>query len=126
LLNGTAYDLVLTHGPQGEYTRNQRHEECCRAVVSLWRSGRMETKRLWMFAYEDGGRAYLPRVRHDADRRGRLAGGVWREKRHLITDIYGFAPGSWEVKTAPKEEGFWCFDSAQAAAERIAPWERQS
>src|ERR1017187_4949472 len=32
LLAVTGYDLVLTHGPRGEYTRHQRHEECCRAV----------------------------------------------------------------------------------------------
>jgi len=126
LLAGTGYDLVLTHGPRGEYTRHQRHEECCRAVVDLWRSGRIDTKRLWLFAYEDGGRAYLPRVRDDADRRDRLADDVWLEKRRLITDLYRFGPDSWEAQAAPREEGFWCFDSAQAAVKRAAPREQQS
>jgi LmbE family N-acetylglucosaminyl deacetylase len=126
LLAGTSYDLVLTHGPRGEYTRHQRHEECCRAVVDLWRSGRIDTKRLWLFAYEDGGRAYLPRVRDDADRRDRLADDVWLEKRRLITDLYRFGPDSWEAQAAPREEGFWCFDSAQAAVKRAAPREQQS
>src|ERR1035441_4429321 len=27
LLPGTSYDLILTHGPKGEYTRHLRHEE---------------------------------------------------------------------------------------------------
>ena len=27
LLAGTSYDLILTHGPQGEYTQHRRHEE---------------------------------------------------------------------------------------------------
>ena len=67
LLAGNSYDLVLTHGPNGEYTQHRRHAECCRAVVELWRSGRIRANRLWMFAYEDGDRAYLPRVRQDAD-----------------------------------------------------------
>jgi LmbE family N-acetylglucosaminyl deacetylase len=126
LLAGTSYDLILTHGPNGEYTRHRRHAECCRQVVELWRSGGIETNRLWLFAYEDGDRAYLPRVRADADRRDALAGDVWLEKHRLITDVYGFGPDSWEARTTPREEGFWCFDSVQAAVERAAPREQPS
>ena len=62
LLAGTSYNLILTHGPKGEYTWHRRHAECCQTVVELWRSGGIDTRRLWLFAYEDGGRAYLPRV----------------------------------------------------------------
>lgn len=126
LLAGTGYNLILTHGPNGEYTRHRRHAECCQSVIELWRSGYIDTRRLWLFAYEDGGRAYFPRVRADADRRYMLADDVWLEKRRLITDLYGFAPDSWEAQTTPREEGFWCFDSAPAAVERVAPCEQQS
>ena len=126
LLAGNSYHLILTHGPKGEYASHRRHAECCQTVVELWRSGGIDTKRLWLFAYEDGDRAYLPRVRDDADRRNVLTDDVWFEKRRLITDLYGFAPDSWEVRTTPREEGFWCFDSPQAAAERTAaPREQQ-
>jgi len=125
LLAGNSYDLILTHGPHGEYTEHRRHTECCRAVVELWRSGAIDTRRLWMFAYEDGNRAYLPRVRQDADRRDVLPENVWLEKRRLITDLYGFGPGTWETHTTPRAEGFWCFDSAEAAAERAAFGEQQ-
>ena len=31
LLAGTSYDLILTHGPHGEYTQHRRHAECCRS-----------------------------------------------------------------------------------------------
>jgi LmbE family N-acetylglucosaminyl deacetylase len=125
LLAGASYDLVLTHGPLGEYTRHRRHMECCQTVVELWRSGGIDTRRLWLFAYEDGDRAYLPRVRGDADRRNVLTDGVWLEKRRLITDLYEYAPDSWEARTTPREEGFWCFDSSQAAVTRAAvPWEQ--
>jgi hypothetical protein len=126
LLAGASYNLILTHGPKGEYTRHRRHAECCQTVVELWRSGSIDTKRLWLFAYEDGGRAYLPRVREDADRRDVLADNVWLEKRRLITDLYGFGPDSWEAQTTPREEGFWCFDSAQAAVKRAASQGQQS
>jgi LmbE family N-acetylglucosaminyl deacetylase len=126
LLAGQSYSLILTHGPKGEYTRHRRHEECCRSVVELWQSGSIDTERLWMFAYEDGGRAYLPRVRDDADRREMLTESVWLEKRRLITDLYGYGAHSWEARTTPREEGFWCFDSAQPAAKRTAFPEQQS
>ena len=125
LLAETSYNLILTHGPNGEYTWHRRHAECSQAVVELWRSGRIDTKRLWMFAYEDGGRAYLPRVQDDADQRKILTDDVWLMKHHLITDLYGFEPDSWEARTTPREEGFWCFDSAQSASGHAAPWRQQ-
>jgi LmbE family N-acetylglucosaminyl deacetylase len=120
LLFGPAYDLILTHGPNGEYTQHRRHVECCRSVVELWRSGAINTRRLWMFAYEDGNGAYLPRVRDDAHRRNVLMNDVWLEKRKVITELYGFKPDSWETQTTPREEGFHCFESAREAAERTA------
>jgi LmbE family N-acetylglucosaminyl deacetylase len=126
LLGGTSYSLLLTHGPGGEYTRHRRHAECCQAVIELWRSALINTRRLWLFAYEDGGRAYLPRVRDDADRRDVLAEHAWLEKRRLITDLYGFEPDSWEAQTTPREEGFWCFDSADAAIKRATTCEQES
>lgn len=126
LLDGINYDLILTHGPQGEYTQHRRHVECCQSVVGLWDSGNIQTRRLWLFAYEDGNGSYLPRVRIDADRKDVLAEDVWREKRRLITDVYGFELNSWEARTTPQEEGFWCFDSPRAAATRAASWERHA
>jgi len=126
LLAGNSYDLILTHGPHGEYTQHRRHAECCRGIVELWRSGDLDTKRLWMFAYEDGGRAYFPRVRDDADWRNVLPEDVWLEKRRLITDLYGFGSETWEAQTTPREEGFWRFDSAQAAVTRLARQEQRA
>lgn len=125
LLAGPSYSLILTHGPKGEYTRHRRHEECCRSVVELWRLGGIHTERLWLFAYEDGRRAYSPRVRDDADRRDMLTEDVWLEKRRLITDVYGYGPDSWEAQSTPREEGFWCFDSVQVAVNRTTFQEQQ-
>jgi hypothetical protein len=87
LLAGNSYSLTLTHGPKGEYTRHRRHEECSRSVVELWRSGGIATKRLWLFAYEDGGHAYLLRVRDDADRRCMLAEDIWLEKHFRCDNL---------------------------------------
>ena len=126
LLIETSFSLLLTHGPEGEYTRHRRHEECCRSVIGLLQAGRITTDQLWLFAFEDGGSAYLPRVRNDADRRNVLTESVWLEKRRLITDVYGYSANSWEAQTTPREEGFWCFNSVQAAVKRTAFREKQS
>jgi hypothetical protein len=120
LLADVHFDLLLTHGPEGEYTRHRRHEECSRAVVALWQSGSINTKRLWIFAYEDGGRTYLPRLRVNADRRDLLPEGIWIEKRRIMTGVYGYGEDSWETMCTPKEEGFLCFDSARDAVKRTA------
>ena len=106
LLPSRRFHRVLTHGPAGEYTRHRRHEEVCRAVVALWQAGKLTTDELWMFAYEDGGAAYLPRVRRDADVREELREHLWREKVRLIGEVYGFTPDSWEARAVPREEGF--------------------
>ena len=52
----TKFDIILTHSPEGEYTRHLRHEEVSRAVVDLWNKQEISTKKLLMFAYEDGGK----------------------------------------------------------------------
>jgi LmbE family N-acetylglucosaminyl deacetylase len=126
LLAGHSYELVVTHSPKGEYTRHRRHEQCSQSVIELWQSDGIDTERLWLFAYEDGERKYLPGVCADADRRDMLTESVWLEKRRLITDVYGYKVDSWEARTSPREEGFWCFDSVQAVAERMRVWGQQS
>jgi len=108
-----AYDLLLTHGPAGEYTRHRRHEEVSRAVSTLWSEGRLCASRLWLFAYDDGGGAALPRARPDAHLHLPLPPSIWREKLRLITDVYGFAPESFEARTTPRTEAFWCFGSPE-------------
>jgi LmbE family N-acetylglucosaminyl deacetylase len=123
LLPARRFDLVVTHGPHGEYTRHRRHEECCRAVVNLMATARSDACPVWMFAYEDGGRSYLPRVRPDADRRDRLPDSIWRRKRGILTDLYGFAPDTWEAEATPIEEGFWCCDSPAQARRRVSACE---
>jgi len=122
LLPRTAFDMILTHGPRGEYTRHRRHEECCRGVSMLWQAGRLGTRHLWMFAYEDAGGSRLPRVCADANRREVLPPDVRHEKRRVLTDIYGFREDSWEVRAAPREEGWWCFDDATAAHQQLQRW----
>jgi LmbE family N-acetylglucosaminyl deacetylase len=111
LLADTAFDLLLTHGPRGEYTRHRRHIETSNAVIALWREQRIQAASLWLFAYDDGNDSHLPRAAEDASVRLALPSRVWENKYGIIRDIYGFAPNSWEARTTPPVEAFWSFAS---------------
>jgi len=114
LLPRGQFDVVLTHGPCGEYTRHRRHEETGRAVAALWQAGRLLAGELRLFAYEDGGGRHLPSPRSDAHIVQTLPNEIWRRKYAIIADVYGFRPESFEARTTPREEAFWCFDYPRA------------
>ncbi|HUS47952.1 MAG TPA: PIG-L family deacetylase [Phycisphaerae bacterium] len=115
VLPAARYDVVFTHSPFGEYTRHRRHEETARAVLALWRTGRLRAGELRLFAYEDGRGGHRPRAIRDAHQIVALPEEIWRKKHSIIVDIYGFQSGSFEADTTPREEAFWCFDSPAAA-----------
>jgi LmbE family N-acetylglucosaminyl deacetylase len=106
LLPAPGFDIILTHSPFGEYTRHRRHEETSRAVLDLWRSGRLPAFEVWMFAYEDGGGKYLPRASRKADCVRTLPQDIWERKISIIADVYGFGPDSFEYRTTPRKEAF--------------------
>jgi len=110
LLGSQRFDLIITHHFKGEYTHHLRHEETAKAVDTLWQSGRLDAKHLWMFAYEDGQRKYLPRPIENADLQIDLPPEVWQRKYELMTKIYGFGPDTFEAKTTPRREAFWRFE----------------
>lgn len=114
LLPDSSFDVLVTHGPQGEYTRHRRHDETSDAVTALWSSGQIRTGQLWLFAYEDGRGRHTPRACHDAHQRNRLPEAIWQQKYAIISETYGFGPGSFEARTTPRVEAFWCFASRQA------------
>jgi LmbE family N-acetylglucosaminyl deacetylase len=117
LLPQTNFDLIITHNPKGEYTKHLRHEETSKAVISLWNEGRISTKQLWVFAYEDGNKAYFPKAVENTSIYEVLESSVWQKKYSLITCIYGFEKESWEAQTTPKVESFWQFNHAKDANE---------
>ena len=107
LLPSRDYDLLVTHAPWGEYTRHLRHEETSKAVIALWAEGSLRATSLWLFAYEDGGRAYPPRAEAGAQVHFPLSNQVWEAKHAIMTKVYGFAEKSWEALATPREEAFW-------------------
>ncbi|MEI8037074.1 MAG: PIG-L family deacetylase [Verrucomicrobiota bacterium] len=120
LLPGRDYDLLLTHSPSGEYTSHRRHEEVSQAVLGLWRDGILRVKKLWQFAYEDGGGTHRPRPRMSASLRVPLSDALWMRKYDIITRVYGFSPVSWEAQVIPRTEAFHCFSHQAATPPSVA------
>jgi LmbE family N-acetylglucosaminyl deacetylase len=116
LLPHQHFDLVITHNPNGEYTRHRRHEETGRAVITLWQAGQISTDELWIFAYEDnGGKRRIPKPVKTASIYRFIAEKVWNKKYGIITETYGFGWDSFEAKTTPRYEAFWRFTSVADA-----------
>ena len=105
-LPGGPFDVVITHGPAGEYTRHRRHDEASAAVTALWKAGKILAGELWHFAYTDDGGRSLPHSKPAADVRFVLPPEILQAKREIITSLYGFGPESWEAKAIPAEEAF--------------------
>ena len=114
LLPRKNYDLLMTHSPFGEYTRHRRHEETGRTVAGLWEKARLAASELWLFAYEDGGKQYYPRPIGRAHLHTTLEEDVWEQKSDIIRNTYGFQPDSWETRSTPRTEAFWCFNDVRA------------
>jgi len=108
LLSADKFDLIITHSLKGEYTKHLRHEETAAAVQALWQKGKLTAPQVWMFAYEDGSGQYLPQPIKTADIIINLPREIWQKKYDIITKVYGFGPDSFEAKTTPVEESFWC------------------
>lgn len=115
LIPDVDYDLIITHNPNGEYTRHLRHEEISKAVIDLWAEGKLKTKELWTFAYEDGHKAYYPKAELKATSYWPLPQEIRELKYSIMTRTYGFDKNSWEAQTSPNEEAFWHFSNAQQA-----------
>jgi LmbE family N-acetylglucosaminyl deacetylase len=109
LLASDRFDLIITHGLWGEYTRHIRHEETGKAVMALWEREKLFAKQIWRFAYDDGGGKHLPRPVKDADLQIELPEEIWQKKYDIITKVYGFSADSFEAQITPREEAFWCF-----------------
>jgi len=115
LLPDRHFDLLITHDPAGEYTRHLRHEETSRAIINLWYEKKISAHELRTFAYEDGGKAYLPQPVKNANIFFELPKKTWRKKYQIITETYGYKENSFEAQTTPRAEAFWRFRSPDLA-----------
>jgi LmbE family N-acetylglucosaminyl deacetylase len=107
LVDGHEADLILTHSVAGEYTRHRRHEEIGAAVLALWDTGKLRSREVWAFAYQDGDGGHEVRAIEGADVFEVLPEKIWERKRRLVGEVYGFATDSFEAKAALRQEAFW-------------------
>jgi LmbE family N-acetylglucosaminyl deacetylase len=115
LLPSMHFDLIISHNPNGEYTRHVRHEEISKAVIKLWHAGKISANELWTFAYEDGDKEYYPRPIETASYYRVLTKRIWLKKYSIITETYGFEKTSFEAETTPLAESFWQFTNSYDA-----------
>ncbi len=115
LLPHKHFDIIITHNPNGEYTKHLRHEEVSKAVIKLWHAGSISATELWTFAYEDGGKEYFPKPRLSASICHRIPKRIWTKKYNIITETYGFEKSGFEAQTTPKTEAFWKFSNSYEA-----------
>lgn len=106
LMPSGKFDRIITHSPNGEYTRHLRHEETGKSVLTLWEKGKLIADELWTFAYNDNNKQNYPNPVENADVYQTFSKKIWLKKFRIITEIYGFAPDSWEAKTTPSKEAF--------------------
>ncbi len=112
LLPQQKYDIIISHSPKGEYTKHLRHEEVGNALINIWKKGKVSSKELWLFAYEDGEKKYFPKPIENASFYQTLLPSIWLQKYNIITKTYGFACNSWETQTTPRAEAFWIFKNS--------------
>ena len=115
LLPPKHFDLIISHNPTGEYTRHIRHEEVGKAVIRLWRTGKITINELWTFAYEDAAKEHYPKPIETASVYRMLMKRIWLRKYSIITETYGFEKNSWEAETTPRAESFWQFSNPNDA-----------
>jgi hypothetical protein len=111
LLPASHYDLIISHNPNGEYTRHLRHEETGSAVIKLWVEGKISTKELWVFDYTDDRKEHFPTAVENASIHMKLTKQIWKQKYSLITETYGFEKRSFEAETTPRAESFHRFSA---------------
>jgi LmbE family N-acetylglucosaminyl deacetylase len=115
LLPSMHFDLIISHNPNGEYTRHIRHEEISKAVIRLWHARKISANELWTFAYEDGDKKYYPRPIETSSVYHILPEQIWLKKYSIITETYGFEKSSFEAETTPRAESFWQFTNSHDA-----------
>jgi LmbE family N-acetylglucosaminyl deacetylase len=125
LLPAGPFDLIISHNPNGEYTRHIRHEETGKAVIKLWIASKISTPELWTFAYTDDNKKHYPMADENADICRTLMKRIWLRKYRIITETYGFEKNGFEAQTTPRAESFWRFTDPAVAKKWLKQFENK-
>ncbi|MFH1290399.1 MAG: PIG-L family deacetylase [Nanoarchaeota archaeon] len=111
-LEETIYDLIFTHGANGEYG-HIRHVGVHEAVTELVQEKKLKCNKLWYFDYIPGteisphdNKTIIPIPNKKADWIVKLTEKEYQGKLRVITKIYGYIPPIFETMACAREEAF--------------------
>lgn len=103
---GNKFDVLFTHGRNGEYGHN-RHKEVHRTVKKMLKQRELHADKVFFFNYKKARRGfYCIANRDNAHAVTRLSAQIARAKHLLITSSYQFSKGSFEERSASSIESF--------------------
>jgi LmbE family N-acetylglucosaminyl deacetylase len=112
ILPGTEYDLIYTHGNNGEYG-HQRHKEIHKAVKKLVKKKELKCKKLLAFSYKLSNKNVpkipqlkIPIPNKESDEHIELSEDNFKRKVSLVKNMYGFGGESFEVLSCNRIEAF--------------------
>lgn len=107
ITKGKKYDLLYTHGKNGEYG-HIRHLEVHDTVDGMLNEGKLHAKTVLFFSYarERDVEGEPCHINSSADKLIRLEKPYFKMKKKLIKDIYGFQEGGFEVESSRDVEAF--------------------
>jgi LmbE family N-acetylglucosaminyl deacetylase len=108
--NNKKFDYIFTHGANGEYG-HAKHVGVHKAVRSLITSGHIKASRILFFNYQKNGTNEHPlvRVKSGSDVIVELSDDIWKEKRRIVAEMYGYPYDGLDVGYCVKTEGFKIF-----------------
>ncbi|PIN94451.1 PIG-L family deacetylase [Candidatus Pacearchaeota archaeon CG10_big_fil_rev_8_21_14_0_10_30_48] len=110
-LKNKNYDVIYTHGENGEYG-HKRHKETHNAVVSLVNKNILKTRELICFSYINSNEYVLgfdlkiAIPNENSETIINLNQDEHKKKMEIVSNIYGFDENSFEVLCCNKQEAF--------------------
>ncbi len=98
------FNYIFSHGQNGEYG-HPRHIGVHRAVKELVQKGELKTDKLLFLNYKKRpNKQGALEAKKNSDFFIRLPALIFKQKKQIMTDIYGFAPGGIDVSYCPNPE----------------------
>jgi len=98
-----SYDKIFTHGKNGEYG-HIRHKDVHNAVNRMLYDKSLSCKELYYFSYQKKGKYAYPKK--DSDMFIYLDKNLFKKKKMLIRDVYGFHKNGFEDLCCRAAEAF--------------------
>ncbi len=104
-LKERSFTYIFTHGHNGEYG-HQRHIGAHKAVKKLVKNKILKCDKLFFFAYKLNSKDRIINQTKGLDLVFDLSKDIFKEKKHIIKDLYGFSQNSFENISCLQKETF--------------------